>query len=67
MNPPPRDELIALKAQEEAKRQAYMRRRFAPDELWRWQQASTESLARLRPELSQRLRLRREADRGIKE
>jgi hypothetical protein len=58
VNPPTRDELIALKAQEEAKREAYLRRRFKPDELWRWQQASTEALARLRPELSQRLRLR---------
>ncbi|MHB9007146.1 MAG: hypothetical protein ACYDC1_09455 [Limisphaerales bacterium] len=46
MNTPSRDELMATKAQ----REAYLRWRFTPEELWRWQQAALESLARLRPD-----------------
>lgn len=67
MKPPTRHELIALKAQEEAKREAYLRRRFTPDQLWRWQQASTDALAKLRADLAQRLRVQPEARQGTKE
>ena len=67
MNPPTRDELTALKAQEEAKREAYSRRRFTPDELWRWQQTSAEALAKLRSDLAQRLRLPSDPARPSKE
>ena len=49
MKPPTRDELIALKAQEEAKREAYLRQRFTPEELWFWQQEALDALAKLRP------------------
>lgn len=41
---------MATKAREEARREAYLRRRFTPEELWRWQQEALESLARLRPD-----------------
>ena len=67
MKSPAREELLALKAQEEAKREAYLRRRFTPEELWRWQQTATEALAWLRPDLKQRLRLRSDAAQKIKE
>ena len=66
MNPPTRDELLALKAQEEAKREAYLRRRFTPEEIWRWQQTSTDALAGLRPDLQRRLRLPSDADQADK-
>jgi hypothetical protein len=67
MKPPTRDELMALKRQEEAKREAYLRRRFTPDELWRWQQASTDALAKLRSDLAQRLRLPSDPEQASKE
>jgi hypothetical protein len=67
MNAPTRDELLALKVREQAKRAAYLRRRFTPAELWRWQQAATEALAKLRPDLKRRLRLRSDAGHADKE
>ena len=50
MKPPTRDELMACKAREEAKREAYLRHRFTAKELWRWQQEALDALAKLRPE-----------------
>jgi len=46
--------LSEVKARQEANREAYLRRRFTPAELWRQQQAALDELARLRPDLQRK-------------
>jgi len=48
------ESLSEVKARQEANRDAYLRRRFTPAELWRQQQAALDELARLRPDLQRK-------------
>ncbi len=48
------ESLSEVKARQEANREAYLRRRFTPAELWRQQQAALDELARLRPDLQRK-------------
>lgn len=48
------DQWLHLKAEAEAAREAYLRRRLTPAGLWRWQQQAIEALAQLRPDLQAR-------------
>jgi hypothetical protein len=48
--PPTDEEWSQLKAKEEAKREAYLRRKFTPAQLWEQQQKALDALAKLRPD-----------------
>jgi len=50
------DELSAQKAQQEKNRAAYMKRRFTPAELRQQQQEAFAALARLRPDVKNKVR-----------
>ena len=52
----PADELAAQKAHQEENRAAYLKRRFTPAELWQQQQEALAALARLRPDVKNKLR-----------
>ena len=56
---PSREEIIACKNAEEAKRDAYLKRRMSPPELWAWQQQSIDALARLRADTVARFESRK--------